>query len=157
MLSEQGWVRLENGCLPVRPHRLTAPARGHQGDWGGCGTVGWGRTMKDKAWRKGSGQVWNDSVSTYGQRHSVADFPERLCHVCPRWDSRPGFSKLWGHQNWPCFGQGIGLETSWSPSQPELSCDTILSNIYKKRGYILLSLQVYIPHIKFTPSSNFII
>lgn len=36
-----GWVRLENGCLPVH-HTDSAPARPHRRDGGACGTVGRG-------------------------------------------------------------------------------------------------------------------
>lgn len=36
-------------------------------------------------------------------------------------------SSLVWPQSWPCWGQEVGPETSWAPSQPELTCHPVIT------------------------------
>lgn len=98
-------------------------------------------------------EIWTHFF-LWGQAGSQVACPERLCCLHP-WRffktqlNRNQSTTFWSH-SWACFEQEVGLQTSQSPFQTELSCDLTLemslqyTNIYRVCIAVDTHVQVYV-------------
>lgn len=67
--------------------------------------------------------------------------------LSPSWEvfktqTSKNLSNLFWLQSWPCFKQEVGIESSWHPFQPELSCNCIIITV-NKLGNIRNYLEMF--------------